>query len=334
MTEKILSLFRHHGGRVNTARAVFPSAPLPWIDLSTGISPYSWSGPCTEDLTALPDPDEIADLEKAAATYFGCAEHLIAALPGADMGLRLLPRLIKAQSVAVVSPTYQGHVEAWRDAGAEVQLMPRDSIATCEAHVVVLVNPNNPDGKTTEASEVLKILQRQQSRDGWLIVDESFVDVAPEMSVAAHAQRGLVVLRSFGKFFGLPGARLGFVVGDDAILKAIRTVTGAWPVNVQALQLGTQAYGDFAWHQQTRARLMADTERLDRLFSDNGIGVYGGTSLFRLVSCANGEKAFLDLAARGVLVRSFDYAPHWLRFGIPRADQWTRVADALAECRQ
>ena len=333
MAERILSLFRHHGGRVNTARTAFPSAPLPWIDLSTGISPFPWPGQGADDLTVLPDPDDIADLEKVAATYFGSADQPIAALPGADMGLRLLPQLITARSVAIVSPTYQGHVEAWRDAGADVTLISQDALATCEAQVVVLVNPNNPDGKATEVTEVLEILRRQQSRNGWLIVDESFADVMPEISVAAHAQRGLVVLRSFGKFFGLPGARLGFVVGDCEILKAIRHVTGAWPVNVNALRLGKEAYGDFAWHRQTRAQLAADAKRLDGLLKDHGFAVCGGTSLFRLVSCADAEKAFLGLAEKGILVRPFDYAPNWLRFGIPRADQWVRVANALAECR-
>lgn len=334
MAEKTLSAFRHHGGRVNTARAAFPSAPLPWIDLSTGISPYAWSGPQTNDLTALPDPDEIADLEKAAAIYFGCANQPIAALPGADMGLRLLPQLIKARNVAIVSPTYQGHVEAWREAGADVQPVSHESLASCEAQVVVLVNPNNPDGRAIEAPAVLKILQHQQSRDGWLIVDESFADVMPEISLAAHAQRCLVVLRSFGKFFGLPGARLGFVLGDCTILKAIRAVTGAWPVNMQALHLGKGAYSDFAWHKEARIQLAADAARLDGLLNDAGMAVCGGTSLFRLVSCADAEKAFLSLAQRGILVRPFDYAPDWLRFGIPRAGQWTRVANALAEWRQ
>src|SRR4051812_9865552 len=118
--ENMLSAFRHHGGRMNTARAVFPSAPLPWIDLSTGISPHPWPGARTDDLSALPDPEDIADLEKAAAAYFGCPDQPIAALPGADMGLRLLPHILKASSVAIVSPTYQGHAEAWQDAGADV----------------------------------------------------------------------------------------------------------------------------------------------------------------------------------------------------------------------
>ena len=334
MTENTLAAFRHHGGRLSAAQTMFPSAPSPWIDLSTGISPYPWPGARADDLSALPDPDDIADLEKAAATYFGCPDQPIAALPGADMGLRLLPHILKARSVAIVSPTYQGHAEAWRDAGADMNLISRNALASVDAQVVVVVNPNNPDGEIITPSDLLALLQRQQTRSGWLVVDESFADIMPEISVAAHAQRGLIVLRSFGKFFGLPGARLGFAIGDSAVIRAIRSVTGAWPVNADALHLGKGAYSDTSWHQNTRVRLKADAERLDSLLMDSGFAVCGGTSLFRLVSCADAEKVFLGLAAKGILVRPFDYASNWLRFGIPRAGQWTRVADALRECRQ
>jgi cobalamin biosynthetic protein CobC len=323
------AMWRRHGGQLAEAAAAFPAAPQPWLDLSTGINPHPWAGPRADAaaLRRLPDPAETAALEAAAAMAFGVADAgRVAAVPGAEAGLRLLPRLTGARSVAIVSPTYGGHAEAWRAAGREVRLIgPGEPAGDVEA--LLIVNPNNPDGRQTPREALIRLAAEGRR---WLIVDESFVEVAPELSVAASAGGRLVVLRSFGKFYGLPGARLGFVVADPAVIVGVRAAFGDWPVCADAIAAGGAAYADGAWAAQTRARLGDGAARLDRLLARAGFEIVGGTPLFRLASSPNAAAWFERLARAGVLVRPFEAQPAWLRFGPPGAEpDWTRLQNVL-----
>ena len=252
--------------------------------------------------------------------------------PGADLGLRLLPRLIAARSVAIVAPTYQGHHAAWAAADVKVREIGFADLASADADVIVLVNPNNPDGAVASPRTLRALAQRQRARNGWLIVDESFSETVPTASVARAAGKGLIILRSFGKFYGLPGLRLGFILADEQVTAKVRTLTGDWPVSAAAVRTGTAAYADQAWRARNAKRLGADAVRLDALLRDHGFQVLGGTSLFRLVGHPAADKVFLTLARAGILVRPFAHAPTWLRFGIPAPRAWTRLRAALEAC--
>jgi len=335
MADEIITSFRRHGGRIEAARTFFPLAPQPWIDLSTGINPRPWSGQRADKaaLSRLPDPSATAALEAAAAHAFGCDSSSVAAVPGADIGLRLLPWLMKAKHVSIVSPTYAGHADAWIAAGAHIHMIGLSSLPFCDTEVLIVVNPNNPDGAILEKGDLLRAAARQKARGGWMIVDESFADTMPEISVAPEASDRLIVLRSFGKFFGLPGARLGFILGSPDFLAAVRSVTGDWPVSADAVQLGRLAYADQDWQSRTRKRLKAAATRFDAELHQNGFTVIGGTPLFRLVSHPDAAGVFQRLARAGILVRPFDCDPNWLRFGVPDRAVWARVTAALGECR-
>ncbi len=322
-------LFRH-GGRMGEAAALFPNAPLPWIDLSTGINPHAWAGPRADfsALRRLPDPAETAALEAAAAAAFGVANPaMVAAVPGAEAGLRLLPRATGAASVAIVSPTYGGHAEAWMAAGRDVNLVPwGQDLPDTEA--LVLVNPNNPDGRALPPAAITPLATERRV----LIVDEFFGEVTPELSVAALAHDRLIVLRSFGKFFGLAGVRLGFIIAGPDIIAQVRAAFGDWPVSAEALAAGTIAYADAGWAQATRARLQQDAERLDDMLESAGLAVLGGTSLFRLCASPHAAKWFEHLARHGMLVRPFTQEPTWLRFGLPGNEtEWSRLQAALQQ---
>ena len=319
-----LTLLRAHGGRLGAACAHFPNAPRPWLDLSTGVNPEPWSGPRASDadLARLPDPMAIAALEAAAARTFGAEPACVAAVTGAEAGLRLVPALTGARSAAIASPTYGGHAQAWRNAGVEPRETPLRALAGSGAEVLVAVNPNNPDGATCAPAE-LAVGNR------WLVVDESFVEVAPELSVAGLGLPRTLVLRSFGKFYGLPGVRLGFIVAEAPVAARARTLVGDWPVGADAVTMGTAAYLDRDWQAATRRALAAAADRLDRLLSSAGFAIVGGTSLFRLTHAPDAARRFLHLAERGILVRPFDYDDGLLRFGLPPADGWDRLAAAL-----
>ena len=318
--------FTRHGGRLTAARQAFPRAPKPWIDLSTGVNPFAWPVKGAMDLRRLPDPADTAALEAIAAKAFGCSADQVVAAPGADLALRLLPALTAARSVAIAEPTYGGHREAWIAAGAAVQVIDRAEAAECRTEALIVVNPNNPDGATVDA-------HRLQDAKRWLIVDESFVELQPDLSIAGTVRNRTIVLRSFGKFYGLPGLRLGFVVAARPVATRLRTMRGDWPVSAPAIAIGAAAYADQTWADRTRARLAGASRRLDRALEPAGFAVIGGTALFRLVRADDAQDRFRRLARRGILVRPFAERPDWLRFGLPHTKEWPRLLAALQDMR-
>jgi cobalamin biosynthetic protein CobC len=327
------------GGRVALALWRFAQAAEPWIDLSTGINPQAYpAGPADAAARArLPDPEETAALEAAAAAAFGVGAETVLATAGAEGATRLLAQALAARRVGIIQPTYGGHAAAWLAAGAEVEALDRDALDMVEGFdVTVVVNPNNPDGARISRERVVELAQRSTARGGWLIVDEAFVEVAPELSVISRldAPKGierLIVLRSFGKFYGLAGLRLGFVAAAPDVAGDLRRRQGEWPVGADAIAAGLQAYPDRSWAQTIRARLTADARRLDGLLERAGFEVVGGTSLFRLAVAADAPARFERLAQAGVLTRPFSDDRSRLRFGLPPDDAWARLEAALME---
>ena len=328
-----------HGGRLAEARRRFPQAPEPWIDLSTGINPNAYPArPADAAARArLPDPEETAALEAAAATAFGVGAEAVLATAGAEAAIRLLAHVLAARRVGVVGPTYGGHEAAWRAAGAQVETVDRGAIdTTLGLDVLVVVNPNNPDGARVAPERLVALAERMGARGGWLIVDEAFVEVAPELSVisrldGADGPDRAIVLRSFGKFYGLAGLRLGFAAARPEVIETLRRRQGEWPVGADAIAAGLQAYADRPWADATRARLNTQTRRLDQLLERAGFEVASGTDLFRLAGASDAPMRFERLAQAGVLTRPFRDNPFRLRFGLPPDDAWARLEAALME---
>jgi len=318
--------FSNHGGQLLAAMRAWPRAPTPWVDLSTGINPHPYPAPRASAGARgrLPFPEEAASLEALVGMAFGVGNpERVLATPGAEAGLRLLPQVLGADTVLIAGPTYASHADAWTGAGAR----PVDDEA--QARVVVLVNPNNPDGRLHAQGDLLAMADRLAARDGWLIVDESFADISAEPSLAAHGHPRIVVLRSFGKFFGLAGLRLGFVLGPPELIHRLRRRQGDWPVSADALAAGLAAYTDADWMKRTRARLARDAAWLDSRLERAGFEIVGGTSLFRLVKAADAADRFATLCVAGILTRPFADQPTWLRFGLPQPWARRRVEAAL-----
>lgn len=324
-----------HGGRLAEAQAAYPKAPTPWLDLSTGISPWAWNGPraSRSDLRRLPDPADLAILEQAAAAAFGADPQRVIATAGAEAGIAMLASALPLNDVDIVSPTYSGHAQAWAATGAYVGAVAAADAVTRRAAGLVIVNPNNPDGGVWPRDDLIRLARERSLRRAWTIVDEAFVETAPALSIAAAGADidHLVVLRSFGKFYGLAGVRLGFVIAPDALAAVLRSRLGAWPVSADAVALGRGAYADPSWGVRQRSRLERAAKRLDGLLTKTGFDVIGGTSLFRLTASPNAPRRFERLSELGVLTRPFDHDPTWLRFGLPAPGAWTRLETALGE---
>jgi cobalamin biosynthesis protein CobC len=324
----------YHGGSLSAARRLFPLAPEPWLDLSTGINatPYPFAPISAAAYARLPEAESIAALEAAAAASFGLgANAAIVAAPGTQALIQLLPRLLGAKKVAVLGFTYAEHRSVWAASGAEVAIC--DTLdALADADAAVIVNPNNPDGRLCEKAALRDLASDMGARGKSLIVDEAFIDFMPrENSLAPLLPLpGAVVLRSFGKTFGLAGLRLGFALGEPVRINALRGALGPWAVSGAAVEIGIQAYRDEAWLKQGAALLTHNCGRLDALLRDAGFEIAGGAPLFRLASHERAAEIFTRLCGAGVLTRPFAARPDWLRFGIPQAESdFARLAEAL-----
>jgi cobalamin biosynthetic protein CobC len=318
-----------HGGSLAEARRLFPRAPAPWLDLSTGINPVPYAvGAIPQDTFArLPEPADVAALERAAAAAYGVDDpHMVVAAPGTQALIALLPRLCPAPRVGVLGPTYAEHARAWALAGAAVETVS-DTSALTQFACAVLCNPNNPDGRRLAPAQVLDLAASGRT----LVVDEAFADFEPEsLSVAGAAAEGLIVLRSFGKTYGLAGLRLGFAITSPARAAALRAALGPWAVSGPALAVGLRALADAPWRAAAAARLAADARALDAVLTGAGLRVAGGTALFRLAETAEADRVFSRLGAQGIYVRRFADRPHWLRFGqCPDDAALERLAAAL-----
>lgn len=324
-----------HGGSLETARTLFPGAPEPVIDLSTGINPHSYplfDLPATA-LTRLPEPGTLRRLSAIAAETYGAPSHdHVVAAPGTQILLPLAMALVAPGRARVLGPTYKEHARAAALAGHEVREV--ETPAQFDgADVIVVVNPNNPDGRVMPRAHLLALAARQKARGGLLVVDEAFMDVGPRAeSVAGDvAQGGLVVLRSFGKFFGLAGVRLGFALADPETAALLSARLGPWAVAGPALEYGARALSDGFWQAAMRARLAEDATRLDALLAAAGLQVAGGTTLFRFLRHADASALFAALGREGILVRRFSDRPDCLRLGLPGSEaEWQRLVAALA----
>jgi cobalamin biosynthetic protein CobC len=323
-----------HGGDLGTARLLFPDAPEPFIDLSTGINPYPYPIPqlAPDVFTRLPEPAALERLAAVAAEAYGApsAAHVVPA-PGTQILLPQVAALVRPGRAAVLGPTYAEHVDAAVRAGHQAQDVT-DRAGLRNADLAVVVNPNNPDGRIVSRAELLSCA-RDLAPKGLLVVDEAFMDVGTGgTSLAADVgRRNVVVLRSFGKFFGLAGLRLGFALADPAMAVRLRAGLGPWAVAGPAIAIGVAALQDHAWAEATRARLAQAAGRLDQVLTGAGLTVAGGTSLFRLVHTEVAPELFHHLGGAGILVRRFAREATWLRFGLPaREPDWQRLAAALA----
>lgn len=307
---------RDHGGGLDAAIAQYGGTRTDWLDLSTGINPVPYPIPTlsTDAWTALPDSGAFDLITARARAYWGVPKGAACIpTPGASAVIAQLPRLVTPGRVHIAEPTYNEHAAAFR--AADWLSGPED------ANAMVAVHPNNPDGRIWTAPEITGDLR---------IIDESFADVIPDQSLIAEAAKpGTIILKSFGKFWGLAGLRLGFAIGDPTLIAALQDALGPWQVSGPALQIGAEALADPQWADETRTRLTADAKRMDDLLEDKGAITRGGTSLFRLYEVDDAKAAQAHLAQSKIWSRTFPYNGTWLRLGLPAPDRWDQLEAAF-----
>jgi cobalamin biosynthetic protein CobC len=323
-----------HGGELSAARRLFPDAPRPFVDLSTGINPNPYPVPkiAAELFARLPDSAAMASLALVAARAYGApSEAHVVAAPGTQILLPLVAGLARPGRAAILAPTYSEHARAAALAGHDVTEVG-EITALGDAELAIVTNPNNPDGRLCAREDLIGVAKRLQPRGGVLVVDEAFMDVGPRgTSLAADVSRGnIVVLRSFGKFFGLAGMRLGFALAAPAMAARLSARLGPWAVSGPALLVGAKALADRTWIETTRSQLATASQRLDAMLTASALEIVGGTTLFRLVRTPDAKELFHHLGRAGISVRIFPDNAMWLRFGLPANEpEWQRLQIAM-----
>lgn len=308
-----------HGGGITAAAALHGGRPEDWLDLSTGINPNPVALPeiPMRAWHRLPDRHLVDDARTAARDFYRSGDILPLPVPGTQSVIQLLPRLIeRGARVAIVGPTYGEYKRAFRSAGCSVDAIDGIELVTSQHRLVVVVNPNNPTGRVYAPDVLATLAEQLAARGGMLVVDEAFGDTVPEVGLAPYAREfpDLVIFRSFGKFFGLAGLRLGFVIASTSVLERFEDLLGPWAVSGPALTIASRLL-----RSETSGISRNLAERADALravLSGAGLAIKGGTELFTLVEHDDAATLHAHLCRNRILVRKFDYAPRWLRFGI------------------
>lgn len=331
-----------HGGGITEAAARYGGRIEDWLDLSTGINPCPVALPQVPERAwhRLPDRHAVDDARMAAAHYYRTNGVLPLPVPGTQSVIQLLPRLAHFQQstqagagrrVAIFGPTYGEYARVLSAAGLSVDRVDSADALGTEHGLAIVVNPNNPTGRAFAPTDLLAMAARMKAQGGLLVVDEAFGDLEPELSVAGHVrdEPNLVVFRSFGKFFGLAGLRLGFVVATGPVLAAFGDWLGPWAVSGPALTISKALMqGDT---KTITSSILERRAGLDAVLDGAGLNRIGGTGLFVLIEHPKAGRLHERLCEAHILTRKFDYAPEWLRIGLaPDRAGDRRLADALA----
>ena len=328
----------YHGGDLDAAILVYGGTADTWLDLSTGINPVPYPVPSVPPSlwNRLPESGSETALLEASRHYYEIPEGMgVTACPGTQSAIQILPTLFEPCDVAILSPTYAEHRHCWQTHGHTILEVTRPEDIPPDCSIIILVSPNNPTGWMPEAELLLSLQQQARDRNGLLVVDEAFMDCTPDKSCLPRPSADhLVVLKSFGKFFGLAGLRLGFAIGDPNITGEINKRLGPWAVSGPASYIGEKALSDSQWISKTRQRLTQDRAACHQLLTENELVPLGGTDLFTLVQYDQADPLFRHLCEHQILSRPFPDHPSLIRFGHPASEEdRARLSAALNQFR-
>ncbi|MDY6921011.1 MAG: threonine-phosphate decarboxylase CobD [Pseudomonadota bacterium] len=319
-----------HGGQLRRAARHYGIALEHWLDLSTGINPNGWPVPAIPSRCWARLPEQEDGLESAARQYYQ-TDHILP-VAGSQAAIQLLPRLRSQSRVAVPEPGYGEHRLAWHRGGHRVSAVdPREVDAIIKhTDVLILIHPNNPSGIGYSRQQLFSWHQSLVARGGWLVVDEAFMDTTPEASLCGYSARnGLIVLRSLGKFFGLAGARVGFVCAHPDLLRQLENLAGPWDISGPSRWVASTALQDQHWQRVARRQLAAASHRLQSLLREYHLAPAGSCALFQWVCTPLAPRIYETLAQQGILTRLY-LRPSSLRIGLPGTeDEWHRLRAAL-----
>lgn len=305
-----------HGGNLERAMQSYGGSPSDWIDISTGISPFSASLPelRLSDWHRLPESASLDELAQIAQVYYASNQECIVT-SGSQFLINHLPDLLKGD-IGILEPSYGEYAASFARHGREYNALDTiDEIDDVQS--IILANPNNPDGRLYAQGELYELAEVLKKRDGYLVVDEAFCDVCDNASMLiADPIENLIVLKSFGKFFGLAGARIGFVFAHNDVLHQIEQLQGPWSVSGPSISVAKYVLTCDGIHQDLLREISSRHSQFIQMLSDTRLKIIGGTKLFTLIEHENATDLHEHFLNKKILTRKFDYNACWLRLGL------------------
>lgn len=265
-----------HGGDVLRASRDYNIPREQWLDLSTGINPEPYPVNNVANNSFFELPYITPEFNDAVARYY--THDTFLAVAGTQVAIQALPQILANDAVLLPDVGYQEHALHWQKCGAKAMFyaaMPEgDLVASIHKHIehnsaqhIVIINPNNPTTACVSKQHILT-WAKQLDTGYYIIVDEAFVDAEPEKSVLTvdTLPENMIVLRSFGKFFGLAGVRLGFVFAHKKLLNVVKDHIGLWQVNGPAQDIAIQAFNNLAWQENARKKIREANQCTQRIF--------------------------------------------------------------------
>jgi histidinol-phosphate aminotransferase len=212
---------------------------------------------------------------------------------------------------------------------------------TPRTKLVVIGTPNNPTGSVVTHAGADKLLAAMPER-ALLVIDEAYGDYAARWPEVEHAEglpllrrdRRVVVLRTFSKIYGLAGLRIGYALGDRAVLDVLGRVGRTFHVSSIA-QVGALAALDDTDHVERSARhARAAIERLRSEVRGPGVRVYPSLANFVLIDTGRPSTPLYERLLRaGVIVRPMAAwgLPNHIRVSVARDADMSRVIATLNE---
>lgn len=354
---------QEHGGDVySLARSLgWPEDRI--IDFSANINPLGISPRAQQAIQAAlkgldryPDP-QVARLKDCLADYHHLSAQSFLVGNGATELIHLLPRVLKPKNALILVPAFSEYERASRLAGAAIHrvgLNVRDGFRInvetvaqkCSKGIdlLFLCNPNNPTGRLLAREEIVWLVKKVARCSTWVVVDEAFIDYAPDQSVLSCPQNlvdhssNLIVLRSFTKFFALSGLRVGYLSTQSALVKKLQIAKDPWSVNTLAQIAARESLLDVEYIKESLRFMETEKPRflslLDRI---PGIQIFPSQANFVLIRVAKrgatAYRLFGSLARTGILVRGCEsfggLGPGFLRVAVKRREENDRLAQAL-----
>jgi len=323
------------------------------IKLNANENPYGCSPRVIKALSdgsrfsIYPD-DGQQELRKLLAGYAGAPAERIVAGHGSNTLIDMLVRLFVGPGDEVINcvPTFDIYRFSTGICGGTVVNVPRDenftvdvpgviSAITANTRIIFLASPNNPTGNAIPRDDVIKIAETGVP----LVLDEAYYEFYDETLVPLTAQYpNLIVLRSFSKWAGLAGLRIGYGIFPPRIVDYLMAIKIPHNVSVVAEVAVRESLADLAYLQERVRDIVAERERLyQELQAIDWLKPFPSQANFIFCNVLKGSarEIFLKLQQKGILVRYFEIPllENSIRITVGKPEHTNALLNALLEIR-
>jgi threonine-phosphate decarboxylase len=328
------------------------------LDFSANINPLGFPPgipaavqQALADIVHYPDHRGLA-LRQDLAAYHDLSPEQILVGNGSTELIYLAARALKPRRGLIVIPAFSEYEHALNLAGAPVAFQP-----TAEAHnftlervpaaqagdLVFVAHPASPSGALLDPGLFLEMAARLDAAGAYLLLDEAFVDFVEQASCKIHLGRfpRLLILRSFTKFFGIPGMRLGYLLAAPEVLARLAAAQEPWSVNTLAQVIGRACLTDKEYRHRTRALITQERQFLVAgLAGLPGLTPFPSAVNYLLVKLTRpgwtAARLRTQMLAHRIAIRDASnfrgLDEHFFRIAVRRREENARLLQALEEC--